>query len=679
MSVPTLPNTDARYGTVLVVDDMPEMRYILCRTLRRAGFDTREAETGAQAIERAGQCDLVVLDVNLPDMNGFEVCKKLRDSPGTAGVPILQRSTTRSDDAARVFGLESGADAYLAEPIAPEVLVATARALVRMRSAERDATAARLALHTMLEATSTGHLLVDSSLCVRESNPASRRWNPRSKMGCSVADVLPEPAGRELQALAAESLTTRTVRSAQLSADTADGRVYWRAHTTPINLPDGKSRGAAVTIEDLTAERLRYDELRDRGRRAQLLSDATYQLNRVQGVRDRIEALLGLIVPAIADAVIVESNGHGQPDVLAVRHVEPRCETILHELRSHHAPGPQDALGVARVFATGSGQFVSDVSDATWAEFAPEAPVLDLLRQLAVRSYLALPLVGDSEGARIVMSVMTCNGRQLDDEDADLITALALRAGVALESAHLYEREHRISATLQAGLLPATLPDIPGLDASARYLPAADGQTVGGDFYDLFASGDGWVAVMGDVCGKGPEAAHRTALVRHTIRAVCLQNSEVLPSEMMTILNQAILAQGDSLFATVMIAALMRVPDGFRVRICGAGHPPALQRAEGSVNLRSSGDPLVGILVDAEYRQIELILRAGESLTLYTDGVTEAGRVGSMFGEERLIEVVRTTNGDARALVDAVGRAVLDHDPGVLRDDVALLCLRVLA
>src|SRR6478736_3033773 len=124
-------------ATVLVVDDSPENRYAAGRYLGRAGFAIWEAETGAQGLAMAAEDpDLILLDVHLPDINGFEVCRRLKEDERTRHIPVLQRSQSHVDDAARVHGLESGADAYLTEPVDPSVLVATARALLRVRRAE---------------------------------------------------------------------------------------------------------------------------------------------------------------------------------------------------------------------------------------------------------------------------------------------------------------------------------------------------------------------------------------------------------------------------------------------------------------------------------------------------------------------------------------------------------------
>jgi signal transduction histidine kinase len=130
----------AASATILTVDDNEAIRYTLVRSLNDAGFQVLEARTGAESIIKAAQNpDLITLDVNLPDIHGFELCKQLKSNPATAHIPILHLSSTFVDPDSRVIGLASGADAYLAEPIDRAELVATISALLRLKNAEMQA------------------------------------------------------------------------------------------------------------------------------------------------------------------------------------------------------------------------------------------------------------------------------------------------------------------------------------------------------------------------------------------------------------------------------------------------------------------------------------------------------------------------------------------------------------
>ena len=125
---------------ILAVDDNDAMRYSLVRSLQDAGYSVTEARTGREALALAANApDLITLDVNLPDMTGFQVCRQLKSDPATSSIPVLHVSSTYVDPEYRVKGLEGGADAYLSEPIDRAELVATVGALLRLKNAENRA------------------------------------------------------------------------------------------------------------------------------------------------------------------------------------------------------------------------------------------------------------------------------------------------------------------------------------------------------------------------------------------------------------------------------------------------------------------------------------------------------------------------------------------------------------
>lgn len=135
----TVPD-DNSSSTILTVDDNEAIRYTLVRSLREAGYTVIEARTGSEALVRAMENpDLITLDVNLPDIHGFDLCRQIKTNPATAHIPILHLSSTFVDPESRVHGLQSGADAYLAEPIHRAELVATIGALLRLKNAETQA------------------------------------------------------------------------------------------------------------------------------------------------------------------------------------------------------------------------------------------------------------------------------------------------------------------------------------------------------------------------------------------------------------------------------------------------------------------------------------------------------------------------------------------------------------
>ena len=213
---------------------------------------------------------------------------------------------------------------------------------------------------------------------------------------------------------------------------------------------------------------------------------------------------------------------------------------------------------------TGQAIFISD--EATLLERYPQLAGTPYPRAGA---YAALPLVayGRTLG---VLSFGFTRPVEFDDDERRLLSALAAQVAIALARAQLYEREHAVSQTLQASLLPRALPEVPGLDLAGRLEAGAKGVEVGGDFFDAFAIGEGaWGVAIGDVCGKGVDAAALTALARHTVRAAA--HAHESPAEVLRALNRAVLAEsrpGD--FLTAIFARVTprgeRLPARRRVR-----------------------------------------------------------------------------------------------------------------
>jgi serine phosphatase RsbU (regulator of sigma subunit) len=278
-----------------------------------------------------------------------------------------------------------------------------------------------------------------------------------------------------------------------------------------------------------------------------------------------------------------------------------------------------------------------------------------------------------------VTFVSSDQARTFDEDDVLLAEDLARRAAVALDNARLYSERARIARTLQESLLPPQLPTIPGVEVAARYVAAGEGIDVGGDFYDLFDLGGGWSVVMGDVCGKGPDAAALTALARYTLRATADHGQ--LPSQALTQLNDAVLRQrGDGRFITVAYARLAsNGTHGKRITLSTGGHPqPIVLRADGTAHPIGEPGTLLGVVEDPELSDATVDLAPGDALFLYTDGVTEAhapDRILEAHDIARLLE--GCSGGDAAEIVKCIEDAVADLGPGPAHDDIAMLAIRV--
>jgi PAS domain S-box-containing protein len=237
----------------------------------------------------------------------------------------------------------------------------------------------------------------------------------------------------------------------------------------------------------------------------------------------------------------------------------------------------------------------------------------------------------------------------------------------------------RVAAALQGSLLPASLPAVPGTRLAARYHPAGDGREIGGDFYDVFpVSPCEWAVVLGDVSGKGAEAAAVTALVRYTLRTLAAERRP--PRSVLDALNDALLRQGsDERYCTLVYCVARPTEAGLRLSVTLAGHhPPLVRRADGSVREVGRLGTALGLVQHAETEPVTVDLGPGDLLCLFTDGVVEARSRRDLFGVDRLSDVLAREGGqDPEQVVSAVERAARSFSGGPLADDVAVLTLSV--
>ncbi len=447
-------------------------------------------------------------------------------------------------------------------------------------------------------------------------------------------------------------------------------------------------RSLMMTIADQTCgalERARLHMLMEQaGRQAAFVNAAIARIDGVPTERERAAALAAVLVPDLADYASVElQRPDGSRGVAAVAHRDPLKTSLLHEHRQRCARNGDDSGGLALAMHTMQPALHAHPTQTLITAQMDDPGQPDVPQQLGPTSCIFMPLVvaGRASGGLLLAR---CGDRE-SLGDAELATAqeLATHAALSIENARLYEEEHHIAQTLQRSLLPEVLPRVDGIQLAASYLPAGDANEVGGDFFDVFATSDGWVAMVGDVCGKGPEAAKLTALCRYTIRAATLVDDEGPPSRLVELLNRAILANSPALdFCTIAVVRFRRGTDGVvHATCCVAGHPPILiARSHGRVDTVNSPGGLVGVSPDTTYGDVDVALDPGDTLLLYTDGLTEArAGQGQFFGEPRLSRLLSTTPcASATATIDAVERELAAFQDGApLRDDVAVLAVCV--
>ena len=251
-----------------------------------------------------------------------------------------------------------------------------------------------------------------------------------------------------------------------------------------------------------------------------------------------------------------------------------------------------------------------------------EAPVpvevLEVMRTGAAWLEPSRMIVPMTSGRVIGTLSLEVSGRVYDTQDVLTAEDFGLRAGAAMENARLYRAATQLARTLQTSLLPPHLPRVPGATLAAAFHPATQGLEVGGDFYDVFATGEGqWYLVIGDVCGKGAEAAAVTALARYTLRTAAARRRS--PAAILRWVGEAMLDQDAARgrFCTIACAHIDLTRTPARVTVSSGGHPlPVLRRADGSVETLGTHGTLLGMLPDPELQDRSTDLRPGDTLVL---------------------------------------------------------------
>lgn len=447
----------------------------------------------------------------------------------------------------------------------------------------------------------------------------------------------------------------------------------------------GSQIGQFVERKWAEAERARLLRLEQEARaeaeaaqaRLSFLAEASRVLNRSLNYADVLKSVGRLTVPRLADWCVFYAQEEGPaPRWVYFAHSDDRIEQILEGTSPTQRTAIDALLPVREVLDSGSPEVLGAISQPAEGDLSSRE-----IDTLAPKSAMVLPLVvgGRSRGALALMS--SSDARRYGSEDLALAEDLSQRIAQAIDNARLYQERSHVARTLQRSLLPPELPRIPGVEIGARYRPAGEGNEVGGDFYDLFETRAGnWAVVIGDVCGKGPDAAALTGLVRHTIRAAAVAGDS--PDQVLELTNKAILRQvSDSRFCTVACVELKLYEGGARMVLSCGGHPPPLiLRSNGKVEKVDCEGTLLGVLDEPEMANHEQTLAPGDAFVLFTDGVTEAEGPEDEFGEQRLEELLEGCAGmSAPEIAETIERTIVDFQSDTPRDDVAIIALRIKA
>jgi serine phosphatase RsbU (regulator of sigma subunit) len=563
------------------------------------------------------------------------------------------------------------------EVLAPQISLAVQNALLRDRNRST-----RRVLEAVLATTRNGVVVIDTDGMISIVN---RAYGELMRIAPEV--LIGQPAGRVLREHITprfkdpntyELLTSRLAASPDVTLrdqlETVDGLVLER-FTAPVRDAAGKLLGRVVILSDITvrhrallearalaqenAALLEREERRAQeeiaiARAAHMLASALTRTDIHEQLVAQAEALVGADRVAL---LTVRRRGDLAPSAS-----RGFAREALRSMRTRRGEGV-----LARVVDTRRAFLLTDTHDNPGLD-VPSDEVEE------IRSFIAVPI----ELADRVYGVVTVNSAKPDafnERDLRVLGELARHASAAIQNALQFEQERQIAETLQDALLAEEPPDVDGLEMATLYRAAA-GAMVGGDLYDIWVLPDGKVAVMvGDVAGKGVQAAGTTGMVRYLAEGLSAHEQD--PGRLLDELSRLVTGRlGEAAFVTLFLAVIDRDEDA--LTWTSAGHPPPLLvGADGSVTSLEDPDPPLGFHMDAPYGRHVTPFPPGALLVLTTDGILDAMRGDEAFGEERLKKtILRVVTQPAAAIAQDVYAAARRFAGGPLGDDAALAVVR---
>jgi PAS domain S-box-containing protein len=486
---------------ILAVDDDEAGLYVLSRILRSQGFEVIEASRGQEAIDLAAAThpDLVVLDVNLPDVSGYDVCQAIREHGEHTHVPVLMLSATSITGEDRVRGLTRGADAYLTEPVETDELVAVINALLRMRRAERSVVELNRSLNakvqeleTIIDTLPIGLAIADDPQCRQVRRNAAMAELTGTEGGRDItvdAGELPHfvmrqegvevPAGNLPLRRAARGEVVRDQEHEIVRADGTSVFVY--GHASPLYDADGKVSGSVAAFMDLT-------ERKAAEARQRVLADMTGLLAESLDIERTLEGTAGLAVRHLSDWCLIDIvQSDGELRRVTAAHRDPNMQALVRRLCD--IPIPASGLQVIQdALESGKPTLVSRFLDDDWLKYENSPLFTELLHSLGIASFISAPLAarGRSLG---VMSLVRSSGRGFEEADVAVAVDLASRAALALDNAILFKAveeasrakdtffamvSHELRTPLTSIIGWATMLTNPEIDPSLRQLGVSE-------------------------------------------------------------------------------------------------------------------------------------------------------------------------------------------------------------
>ncbi|CAM5628556.1 PP2C family protein-serine/threonine phosphatase [Streptomyces parvulus] len=489
--------------------------------------------------------------------------------------------------------------------------------------------------------------------------------------GGHVVELNEAAAGLLPEARVAETLTSpawladahRTAGETRADGEVGEG--FFSAR--PSVLPGGDT---AWWLVEETAHRSAVQELELERERTRFLAEASSALLASLNLSRCMEVTARLAAGRLADAaVVIAPTGAKRPPMVVC---DPQG-TLQHSTVPVGAvptvPGLAEAL---QGFPPVPSRWIEPASAPDW--LVPEG-----FGEVGSLAITPLPGHGVPAGALVLLRRAP---RTAFTESEEAFSGLfAARAGAAMSAARLYAEQNTITETLMRDLLPPALRQVQGVEFAGGYRPSVDTDRIGGDFYDVHPPGEECadsLAVLGDVCGKGLEAAVLTGKIRNTLQALLPMGDD--HARMLRLLNNSLLNSRHTRFVTMVMASVRREDRDVLLRLTAAGHPaPLIVRGDGGVEAADTGGSLIGVLPRITSRTADIRLAPGETCLLYTDGVTEAkgGPLGdAIFGEQRLRRVLGECAGmPAEAVVERIQMLVAEWVGDGRHDDIAVLAI----
>jgi serine phosphatase RsbU (regulator of sigma subunit)/ketosteroid isomerase-like protein len=412
-------------------------------------------------------------------------------------------------------------------------------------------------------------------------------------------------------------------------------------------------------------------------RRMQLLDEIASVADGGRSLEQTLDAIASILVPALGDFCMIDVIEQGQIRRAAVRVSGPDAEMAEKGL-TERKPALQERIVSAASVTRQEPRLFEQVAEADFRPFAESEEDLRFLLSMNIRSFITVELRARGRPTGMLSIGVSHSGRRFRPADAHFAGVLAGRVALALDNAGLFldlERSEReraeIAETLQRGLLPPPLPHIPGWSVAAMYRPAGAENEIGGDFYDAFRIAGGWMVVIGDVTGRGAQAASVTALARYTLRTAAALTGD--PVVALRSLNRELLARRGGALCSVAAMAIDEDPER-PLQLAIAGHPSPLLVDGDSVVEAAASAPVLGAFADATWSIERIRIRPGQQLVVTTDGVTESVGLEDRFGERRLREALAGVSSPALA-AQALEGALHAFSAGQLDDDAAIVAV----